>query len=121
MAARRKKTAPAGGEDGRVAAQGAEVAQGRKEATDATEGKRKKPRAVRKPAAASTAESAEQQADNGLQNHLVQGRKADALAAIAACDDAVLLTAYQALMLKGDWRRAAVARRIEDLRLDEGA
>jgi len=116
---------------------GAEVAQGMTEAAKGAEGKRKKTRAVRKPAAPkgggrgrdkvspasapSVTEWVEKPADNGLQNRIIQGRKADALAAINGCGDRGLLIACETIGLKGDWRRAAVARRIEDLRLDEGA
>ena len=56
-----------------------------------------------------------QKAANHLRNRIVQGRKADALAAIAECEDRDALLACQALGLRGDWRRAAVSKRIDEL------
>jgi len=43
------------------------------------------------------------------------GQKRAALEAIAACDEAAFLRGLLATGLKGDWRRAAVAKRIEEL------
>jgi hypothetical protein len=55
---------------------------------------------------------------NRVRNLIVQGRKAEALAAIAGCTDRTLLAGCQAAGLKGDWRRAAVAGRCGALDLD---
>ncbi|HUW44614.1 MAG TPA: hypothetical protein VMW50_02350, partial [Dehalococcoidia bacterium] len=52
---------------------------------------------------------------NAMRNRIVQGRRAEAMEAIAECDRADELTACQTIGLKGDWRRAAVARRIKEL------
>ena len=52
---------------------------------------------------------------NDLRNRIVQGRRAEALEAIAECDSADELAGCQTIGLKGDWRRAAVARRIKEL------
>ncbi len=48
---------------------------------------------------------------NGLRNRILQGRKADALAAIAEAG-LVELQACDAIGPKGDWRRAAIGKRI---------
>ena len=49
-------------------------------------------------------------------NTIVNGKKPEALVAIQECDDAKLLADAAAAGLKGDWRRAAVAKRIDELK-----
>jgi len=56
---------------------------------------------------------------NAVRNAIVQGNKRQALAAIDACTSAADLEACEAAGLKGDWRRAAVKRKIDKL-ADEG-
>jgi len=58
----------------------------------------------------------QQKAANTLRNRIIQGRRADALAAIGQTPLAEL-EACEFLGLTGDWRGAAVAKRIEDLRI----
>jgi hypothetical protein len=51
---------------------------------------------------------------------IVGGKRPKALAAIQRCTDLAGLQTIEAKgLLKGDWRRAAVSRRIMDLRIDE--
>ena len=59
---------------------------------------------------------------NAARNAILQGNKRQAVAAIHACSDAAELLSIQAVGLKGDWRRAAVAKRIAELQsADEAA
>ena len=52
---------------------------------------------------------------NAARNAILQGNKRQATAAINACTDVAELQAIQALDVKGDWRRAAIGKRIADL------
>jgi len=62
-------------------------------------------------------ETPRQKDANARRNRILQGGKKDALAAIAEADLSEL-RACQAIGLKGDWRRAALAKRIGELSID---
>ena len=70
-------------------------------------------------AEAESSETDEQKA-NDLRNTIVRGGKVDALVAISEADLA-LLCACDAIGLKGDWRRAAVRKRIDELKKADAA